>query len=473
MPLSDGRRLEVVTNGLPGFGGVQVAVNATLVSPVRRDGTNRPRADAEPGLALREATDHKRWSTYPEFRGAAWCRLVVVALEVGGRWGDETETFLRARPSPAPKTSAERVPPRTRAGGGSCWLSRRAANIGGSPSSAWLWRVCCNKPPGLFPSSRPCFVPGPWRTACLLTATPCGCARSLAVGFPRRARLVTVAGRYRLPSPCQVRTQQIASQPQQQLLPCNLQASSTPIYTPMADQPAERVAHDQSPPSGFRKPTILPKRTPAGTSALASRSAALSSKSALASSSTSTRRCSAVHPDGPAAAPLRPLRTLRRNLCELRAKGSCGWLGWKSSGSGTWRVGGRRSGSPGRPRPPATQVPLALLSGRRWLQRTPPSGRARPLFPRAAAHRRLLRWRVTGQARRCRPPPPRRHQVGRGTAPRRAALPACLADAVYVPGSQAMQSFRTFFIFLVNVCVLCVCQHVLRVSWGDRSASPP
>ena len=37
-------------------------------------------------------------------------------------------------------------------------------------------------------------------------------------------------------------------------------------------------------------------------------------------------------PDGPAAAPLRPLRTLRRNLCELRAKGSCGWLERKSGG---------------------------------------------------------------------------------------------------------------------------------------------
>ena len=45
--------------------------------------------------ALREATDHKRRSTYPEFRGAARCRLVVVALEVGGRWGDETEAFLQ------------------------------------------------------------------------------------------------------------------------------------------------------------------------------------------------------------------------------------------------------------------------------------------------------------------------------------------------------------------------------------------
>ena len=94
MPLSDGRRLEVVANGLPGFGGVQVAVDATLVSPVRRDGTNRPRADAEPGLALQEATDHKRRRTETEFRGAARCRLVVVALEVGGRWGDETEAFL-------------------------------------------------------------------------------------------------------------------------------------------------------------------------------------------------------------------------------------------------------------------------------------------------------------------------------------------------------------------------------------------
>ena len=37
----DGRRLEVVADGLPLFGGVQLAVDTTLVSPLHCDGTAR------------------------------------------------------------------------------------------------------------------------------------------------------------------------------------------------------------------------------------------------------------------------------------------------------------------------------------------------------------------------------------------------------------------------------------------------
>ena len=57
VPASDGRRKEVVANGLPLWQGAQVAVDATPVSPVRRDGQPRPRADQQPGLALAQAVD--------------------------------------------------------------------------------------------------------------------------------------------------------------------------------------------------------------------------------------------------------------------------------------------------------------------------------------------------------------------------------------------------------------------------------
>ena len=53
VPAADGRRIEVVANGLPLLQGAQVAVDATIVSPVRRDGSARPGADSEPGLAPR------------------------------------------------------------------------------------------------------------------------------------------------------------------------------------------------------------------------------------------------------------------------------------------------------------------------------------------------------------------------------------------------------------------------------------
>ena len=95
LPITDARRLEVVANGLPSFHGAQVAVDVTLVCPIQRDGCPRPGADTEPGLALAQAEERKS-RTYPEFGQQGRCKLVVLALEVGGRWSTATQTFLRA-----------------------------------------------------------------------------------------------------------------------------------------------------------------------------------------------------------------------------------------------------------------------------------------------------------------------------------------------------------------------------------------
>ena len=94
-PLEDGRRLEVVANNLPLFGGAQLAIDTTLVSPLRRDGTARPRADTCNGAALSAARRRKE-KTYPELAGGGGrARLVVLAAEVGGRWSQESRHFLR------------------------------------------------------------------------------------------------------------------------------------------------------------------------------------------------------------------------------------------------------------------------------------------------------------------------------------------------------------------------------------------
>ena len=107
VPAADGRRIEVA-NGLPIWHGAQIAVDATTVSPIRRDGQPRPRADREPGLALNQAVDRKR-RTYPEFQQARRCRLVVVGVEVGGRISRPTLTFLRLL---ARARARQRAPPR-------------------------------------------------------------------------------------------------------------------------------------------------------------------------------------------------------------------------------------------------------------------------------------------------------------------------------------------------------------------------
>ena len=94
-PVVDNRRIEVVANGLPLWHGVQLAVDTTLVSPLRSDGTARRHAASRPGVALRAIADRKRRRVYPEVARAQRCRLVVFGLEVGGRWSEEALHFLK------------------------------------------------------------------------------------------------------------------------------------------------------------------------------------------------------------------------------------------------------------------------------------------------------------------------------------------------------------------------------------------
>ena len=91
---TDERRLECVVTGLPLYNGAQLAVDTTLVSPLRRNGEPRLRAQREDGAALADARRRKE-ARYPELRGTR-CRLVVTAMEVGGRWSEESYDFLAA-----------------------------------------------------------------------------------------------------------------------------------------------------------------------------------------------------------------------------------------------------------------------------------------------------------------------------------------------------------------------------------------
>ena len=71
----DGRRLEVVAEGLPVFHGAQLAIDTTLVSPLRAD-PHRQRATSD-GAALKAARRRKE-RTYPELSGTQGrARLVV------------------------------------------------------------------------------------------------------------------------------------------------------------------------------------------------------------------------------------------------------------------------------------------------------------------------------------------------------------------------------------------------------------
>ena len=90
---ADGRRLEVVANGLPTYHGVQLAIDATIVSPLRADGRPTGASERRDGWALTNAIRRKE-STYPELVDSRRCHLLVAAVETGGRWNEETYRFI-------------------------------------------------------------------------------------------------------------------------------------------------------------------------------------------------------------------------------------------------------------------------------------------------------------------------------------------------------------------------------------------
>lgn len=88
----DDRRLEVVANGLSCFGGVQLAVNTTLVSLLDSQGRPHRRTGQFAGAAARLRKER----AYPEFGATSRCKLVVLGVEGGGRWSCESADFVRA-----------------------------------------------------------------------------------------------------------------------------------------------------------------------------------------------------------------------------------------------------------------------------------------------------------------------------------------------------------------------------------------
>ena len=92
---ADGRRLEVAVDGLPLFGGAQLAVDTTLVSALHCDGTARRGAAHNEGVAISMAKRRKD-RRHPEVGRRARSRLVVLAVEAGGRWSPATQHFSSA-----------------------------------------------------------------------------------------------------------------------------------------------------------------------------------------------------------------------------------------------------------------------------------------------------------------------------------------------------------------------------------------
>ena len=89
---SDGRRIEVIANGLPLWGGKQIALDTTIISALTGKGIARGR---EAGHALKEAAKKKQ-DTYAEVVESRRCHLLVMGFEVAGRWSEEGVAFVRS-----------------------------------------------------------------------------------------------------------------------------------------------------------------------------------------------------------------------------------------------------------------------------------------------------------------------------------------------------------------------------------------
>ena len=83
-----------------------MAIDTTIVCPVGRDGIPHARAAATDGISLEKARVRKE-KRYPELNGVGGrARLVVFAMETGGRWSEEAWKFVellskaRARSDP-------------------------------------------------------------------------------------------------------------------------------------------------------------------------------------------------------------------------------------------------------------------------------------------------------------------------------------------------------------------------------------
>ena len=74
-------------HGLPLWQDAQAAVDTAPVSPASRAGGAQPHADRIPDAALEQAAKRKRLHAYTELAVGRRCKLVVLGLEVGGRFG--------------------------------------------------------------------------------------------------------------------------------------------------------------------------------------------------------------------------------------------------------------------------------------------------------------------------------------------------------------------------------------------------
>ena len=113
----DRRRLDFVLYGATLVHAL--CADATLVSPLARDGRPVARAADVNGAAIQAARRRKQ-ARFPELSSGGPHRLLVLACEVGGRWSDERVDLIRNLTA----VRARRTAPAIRAAATTAWHRR-------------------------------------------------------------------------------------------------------------------------------------------------------------------------------------------------------------------------------------------------------------------------------------------------------------------------------------------------------------
>ena len=114
----DGRQLDAVVYGIT-RSGVPVCCDATVVSPLRRDGAPRGQAAYVDGWVLRGAV-RKKQRRYPELVDNPRGTLAVLGVEVGGRWSDDALRLVRR----CARLRARGAPQLLRSAAAAAWSAR-------------------------------------------------------------------------------------------------------------------------------------------------------------------------------------------------------------------------------------------------------------------------------------------------------------------------------------------------------------
>ena len=140
VPAADHRQIEIIASGLGVFGGARLAVDATLRSCCTIRGQPRPKTDWKDGAVAEDARSSKE-KVYPELAESARCKLVVLAVETGGRFSKETADFVQTLAD----ARAAQAPAHLRATAARAYERRWSRLIGMTAANAFAASLLANK----------------------------------------------------------------------------------------------------------------------------------------------------------------------------------------------------------------------------------------------------------------------------------------------------------------------------------------